>query len=171
MTRPPRSPPRTPAEALHMPRPPASAVQSSPPAASSRDVASVLGGKCRTGHPVRLEQLFAFVNWLGYIGVTWGAAGNRHQLAGQVRRPARSCPASPTRSRSAPPPPAPRFGPIDASFSQRTSPARWTWQPAGSPEPAITFTCPPSSARTPSPSSTTCRVTSMLVVRQPPGNG
>src|SRR5271154_5957884 len=40
-----------------------------------KDVASVLGASAK---PVTLsvsEQLFAFVNWPGYIGVTWGAAG------------------------------------------------------------------------------------------------
>jgi hypothetical protein len=53
---------------------------------------------------------------------------------------------------------------------QRTSPALWTWQPAGSPEPAITFT--PAQF---SPDAFTVFAdlpgNFVLVVRQPPGNG
>jgi hypothetical protein len=32
------------------------------------------------------------------------------------------------------------FGPVDVFILQRTSPARWTWQPFDAPGPAITFT-------------------------------
>ena len=138
-TRPPRSPPRCPAEATRMPPPPAYAIHRSPSSTFEKDVASVLGTSAK---PVTLsasEQLFAFVNWPGYIGVTWGAAGidtdwparyaALRKLSG-VTDPAAFTAAS---ARTA-------FGPVDVFILQRTSPARWTWQPAGSPDPAITFT-------------------------------
>jgi hypothetical protein len=104
-----------------------------------KDVASVLGASAA---PVTLsasEQLFAFVNWPGYIGVTRGAAGidtNWPARYAALRKlshmtdPAAFTAAS---ARTA-------FGPVDVFILQRTGPARWTWQPAGSPDPVITFT-------------------------------
>jgi hypothetical protein len=134
-----------------------------------QDVASVLGGSAA---PVTLsasEQLFAFVNWPGYIGVTWGAAGidtnwpARYAALEKLSRVTGPGAFSAASARTA-------FGPIDAFILQRTSPARWTWQPAGSPEPAITFT--PAQF---SPDAFTVfdnlPGNFVLVVRQPPGNG
>src|SRR6201996_8050647 len=40
-----------------------------------KDVASVLGASAAPLTLSASEQLFAYVNWPGYIGVTWGAAG------------------------------------------------------------------------------------------------
>ena len=104
-----------------------------------RDVASVLG---KSAKPVTLsasEQLFAFVNWPGYIGVTWGAAGidtdwpARYAALRKLSRVSDPAAFAAASARTA-------FGPVDVFILQRTSPARWTWQPAGSPDPAITFT-------------------------------
>jgi hypothetical protein len=105
-----------------------------------KDVASVLGANAA---PVTLsasEQLFAFVNWPGYIGVTFGAAGidtnwparyaDLEKLS-RVTGPAAFAAAASART---------EFGPIDVFILQRADPAHWTWEPAGSPEPAITFT-------------------------------
>jgi hypothetical protein len=103
------------------------------------DVASVLGA---TAAPVTLsttESLFAFVNWPGYIGESFGAAGTNTdwparyaalQKLSRVTDPAAFATAS---ARTA-------FGPIDVFVLHRTSLARWTWQPADAPYPAITFT-------------------------------
>jgi hypothetical protein len=134
-----------------------------------KDVTSVLGASAA---PVTLspsEQLFAYVNWPGYIPVSMGAAGTNTdwparfaalQKLSRVTDPAAFAAAS---ARTA-------FGPIDLFILQRTSPARWTWQPAGSPEPAITFT--PAQF---SPDAFTVFANLpgnfVLVVRQPPGNG
>ena len=110
-----------------------------PTATMKKDVASVLGASAA---PVTLsasEQLFAFVTWPGYIGVTWGAAGidtdwparyaALRTLSG-ITGPAAFAAAS---ARTA-------FGPVDVFILRRAGPARWTWPPAGSPDPAITFT-------------------------------
>jgi hypothetical protein len=134
-----------------------------------QDVASVLGGSAA---PVTLsasEQLFAFVNWPGYIGVTWGAAGidtnwpARYAALEKLSRVTDPAAFSAASARTA-------FGPIDVFILQRTSPGRWTWQPAGSPDPAITFT--PAQF---SPDAFTVfdnlPGNFVLVVRQPPGNG
>jgi len=134
-----------------------------------KDVASVLGASAA---PVTLsasEQLFAFVNWPGYIGVTWGAAGidtnwpARYAALEKLSRVTDPAAFTAASARTA-------FGPIDVFVLQRTSPARWTWQPAGSPEPAITFT--PAQF---SPDAFTVFANLpgnfVLVVRQPPGNG
>ena len=104
-----------------------------------KDVASVLGASAA---PVTLstsEQLFAYVNWPGFIPVSMGAAGTntdwpaRYAALRKLSRltdPAEFTAAS---ARTA-------FGPVDVFILQRTGPARWTWQPVDAPYPAITFT-------------------------------
>ena len=103
------------------------------------DVTSVLGASAT---PVTLsvsEQLFTFVNWPGYIGVSMGAAGTNTnwparfaalQKLSRVTDPAAFAAAS---ARTA-------FGPIDVFILQRTSPTRWTWSPIDAPYPVLTFT-------------------------------
>ena len=135
-----------------------------------KDVASVLGASAA---PVTLsasEQLFAYVNWPGYIGVTFGAAGidtnwparyaDLEKLS-RVTGPAAFAAAASART---------EFGPIDVFILERTSPARWTWQPAGSPEPAITFT-PAQFSPDAFTVFTNLPGNFVLVVRQSPGNG
>jgi hypothetical protein len=135
-----------------------------------KDVASVLGASAA---PVTLsasEQLFAYVNWPGYIGVTFGAAGidtnwparyaDLEKLS-RVTDPAAFAAAASART---------EFGPIDVFILERTSPVLWTWRPAGSPEPAVTFT----PAQFNSDAFTVfddLPGNFVLVVRQPPGNG
>ena len=134
-----------------------------------KDVASVLGASAA---PVTLsasEQLFAFVNWPGYIGVTFGAAGidtnwpARYAALEKLSRVTDPAAFAAASARTA-------FGPIDVFILQRTSPARWTWQPAGSPEPAITFT-PAQFSPDAFTVFTNLPGNFVLVVRQPPGNG
>ena len=133
------------------------------------DVASVLGAGAQ---PVTLsasEQLFAFVTWPGYIGVTWGAAGidtdwparyaALRKLSG-ITGPAAFAAAS---ARTA-------FGPVDVFLLHRAGPARWTWQPAGSPDPTITFT-PAQFSPHAFTVFTDLPGNYVLAVRQPPGNG
>ena len=104
-----------------------------------KDVASVLGTSAK---PVTLsasEQLFAFVTWPGYIGVTRSAAGidtdwpARYAALRKLSRVTDPAAFTAASARTA-------FGPVDVFILQRTSPARWTWQPAGARGPAITFT-------------------------------
>ena len=103
------------------------------------DVSSVLGASAK---PVTLstsEELFAFVNWPGFIPVSMGAAGTNtdwparyaalSKLSG-VTDPAAFAAASAHTA----------FGPVDVFILYRTSPTRWTWQPADAPYPALTFT-------------------------------
>ena len=104
-----------------------------------KDVASVLGASAA---PVTLstsEQLFAFVNWPGFIGVSMGAAGTNTdwparyaalRTLSRITGPAAFAAAS---ARTA-------FGPVDVFILQRAGPARWTWQPYDAPYPVITFT-------------------------------
>jgi len=104
-----------------------------------KDVTSVLGASAA---PVTLspsEQLFAYVNWPGFIGVSMGAAGTNTdwparyaalQQLSRVTDPAAFAAAS---ARTA-------FGPVDVFILRRTGPARWTWPPIDAPYPAITFT-------------------------------
>ena len=134
-----------------------------------KDVASVLGASAA---PVTLsasEQLFAYVNWPGYIGVTFGAAGidtnwpARYAALEKLSRVTDPAAFSAAAARTA-------FGPIDVFILQRTSPARWTWQPAGSPEPAITFT-PAQFSPDAFTVFTNLPGNFVLVVRQSQGNG
>ena len=104
-----------------------------------KDVASVLGANAA---PVTLstsEELFVFANWPGYIPVSMGAAGTntnwpaRYAALEKLSRVTDPAAFSAASARTA-------FGPIDVFILQRADPAHWTWEPAGSPEPAITFT-------------------------------
>jgi len=134
-----------------------------------KDVASVLGASAA---PVTLstsEQLFAYVTWPGYIGVTWGAAGidtdwpARYAALRKLSRitgPAAFAAAS---ARTA-------FGPVDVFILHRTGPARWTWPPAGSPDPAITFT-PAQFSPHAFTVFTNLPGNYVLAVRRPPRNG
>jgi hypothetical protein len=104
-----------------------------------KDVASVLGASAA---PVTLspsEQLFAYVNWPGFIPVSMGAAGTNTdwparyaalRKLSRVTDPAAFAAAS---ARTA-------YGPVDVFILQRTGPDRWTWPPVDAPRPAITFT-------------------------------
>jgi len=134
-----------------------------------KDVASVLGASAK---PVTLsasEQLFAFVTWPGYIGVTWGAAGidtdwpARYaalQKLSRITGPAAFAAAS---ARTA-------FGPVDVFLLHRAGPARWIWQPAGSPDPTIAFT-PAQFSPHAFTVFTDLPGNYVLAVRQPPRNG
>ena len=134
-----------------------------------KDVASVLGASAA---PVTLsasEQPFAYVNWPGYIGVTWGAAGidtdwpARYAALRKLSRVTDPAAFAAASARTA-------FGPIDVFILQRTGPARWTWQPAGSPDPAITFT-PAQFSPHAFTVFTDLPGNYVLAVRQPPRNG
>jgi hypothetical protein len=134
-----------------------------------KDVASVLGASAA---PVTLsasEQLFAYVNWPGYIAVTWGAAGidtdwpARYAALRELSRVTDPAAFAAASARTA-------FGPIDVFILQRTGPARWTWQPAGSPDPAITFT-PAQFSPDAFTVFTNLPGNYVLAVRQPPRNG
>src|SRR6185312_4006462 len=134
-----------------------------------KDVASVLGASAA---PVTLsvsEQPFAYVNWPGYIGVTWGAAGidtnwpARYAALEQLSRVTDPAAFAAASARTA-------FGPIDVFILQRSGPARWTWQPAGSPDPAITFT-PAQFSPDAFTVFTNLPGSYVLAVRQPPRSG
>ena len=133
------------------------------------DVASVLG---KNAKPVTLsatEQLFAYVNWPGYIGVTWGAAGidtnwsARYAALRKLSRvadPARFA----TASRHT------KFGPIDVFILQPFSPGIWVWTPAGSPDTAVPFT-PAQFSPDAFKTFTNLPGGYLLVVRKPRANG
>ena len=134
-----------------------------------KDVASVLGASAA---PVTLsasEQPFAYVNWPGYIGVTWGAAGidtdwpARYAALEKLSRVTDPAAFAAASARTA-------FGPVDVFILQRSGPARWTWQPAGSPDPAITFT-PAQFSPDAFTVFTNLPGNYVLAVRQPPRNG
>jgi hypothetical protein len=103
------------------------------------DVASVLG---KNAAPVTLsitEQLFAYVNWPGYIGVTWGAAGI------DTDWPARYAALRGLSVIGDPAAFAARaahtgFGPVDVFILQPDAYGHWLWVPAGAPVSAIPFT-------------------------------
>jgi hypothetical protein len=134
-----------------------------------KDVASVLGANATPVTLSATEQLFAYVNWPGYIGVTWGAAGidtnwparyaALSKLAG-ITDPAAFATASEHT----------RFGGVDVFILQRLGAGLWIWAPAGSPDPPIGFR-----PRQFSPSAftvfTNLRGGYVLVVRHPRGNG
>ena len=79
------------------------------------------------------------MKWPGYIAVNRGAAGIDTDWPARyaalrklslLTDPAAFATAS---ARTA-------FGPVDVFILERTGPARWTWPPTGSLDPAITFT-------------------------------
>jgi hypothetical protein len=133
------------------------------------DVTSVLGASAT---PVTLsvsEQLFAFVNWPGYIAVSMGAAGTNTdwparyaalQKLSRVTDPAAFDAAS---ARTA-------FGPVDVFILKQSSPTRWTWQPADAPYPVLTFT-PAQFSPHAFTLFTNLPGNYVLAVRQPQGNG
>jgi hypothetical protein len=134
-----------------------------------KDVASVLGAGAA---PVTLsasEQLFAYVNWPGYIAVNRPAAGidtnwpARYAALRELSRVTSPAAFATASARTA-------FGPVDVFIIQRTGPARWTWQPTGSPGPAITFT-PAQFSPDAFTVFTNLPGNFVLVVRQPQGNG
>jgi hypothetical protein len=134
-----------------------------------KDVTSVLGASAA---PVTLstsEQLFAYVNWPGYIAVSMGAAGTNTDWPARyaalrklsfVTGPAAFAAAS---ARTP-------FGPIDVFILRRTGPDRWTWPPIDAPYPAITFT-PAQFSPHAFTVFTNLPGNLVLAVRQPPRNG
>ena len=134
-----------------------------------KDVTSVLGASAT---PVTLsasEQLFAFVNWPGYIAVSMGAAGTNTdwparyaalQKLSRITDPAAFDAAS---ARTA-------FGPVDVFILQRSSPTRWTWQPTDAPYPVLTFT-PAQFSPHAFTVFTNLPGNFVVAVRQPQGNG
>ncbi len=134
-----------------------------------KDVASVLGASASPLTLSASEQLFAYLNWPGYIGVTWGAAGidtdwpARYAALRKLSRVTDPAAFAAASARTA-------FGPVDVFILQRTGPARWTWQPAGSPDPVITFT-PAQFSPHAFTVFTNLPGNYVLAVRQPPRNG
>jgi hypothetical protein len=134
-----------------------------------KDVASVLGAGAA---PVTLsasEQLFAYVNWPGYIAVNRGAAGidtdwpARYAALRKLSRVTDPAAFATASARTA-------FGPVDVFILGRAGPARWAWQPTGSPDPAITFT-PAQFSPDAFTVFTNLPGNFVLVIRQPQGNG
>ena len=133
------------------------------------DVTSVLGASATPVTLSTAEELFTYVNWPGYIGVSMGAAGTNTdwparyaalQKLSRITDPAAFAAAS---ARTA-------FGPVDVFILQRSSPTRWTWQPIDAPYPVLTFT--PAQF---SPHAFTVFINLpgnlVVAVRQPQGNG
>ena len=134
-----------------------------------KDVASVLGASAA---PVTLsasEQLSAFVNWPGYIGVYVTAAGidtdwsaryaALRKLSGVTDPAAFAAAAAHT-----------AFGPIDVFILVRTGPAQWSWTPAVTPDGAVTFT-PAQFSPAAFTVFTNLHGGYVLAVRKPQGNG
>jgi hypothetical protein len=104
-----------------------------------KDVTSVLGASATPVTLSTAEELFAFVNWPGYIAVSMGAAGTNTnwparyaalQKLSRITDPAAFDAASAHTA----------FGPVDVFILQRSSLTRWTWQPIDAPYPVLTFT-------------------------------
>jgi hypothetical protein len=134
-----------------------------------KDVASVLG---KSAEPVTLsasEQLFPYVNWPGYIGVTRTAAGidtnwsaryaALRKLSGVTDPAAFAAAAAHT-----------AFGPIDVFILLRTGPAQWSWTPAATPDGPVTFT-PAQFSPAAFTVFTNLHGGYVLAVRKPQGNG
>jgi hypothetical protein len=134
-----------------------------------KDVASVLGASAA---PVTLsasEQLFPYVNWPGYIGVTRTAAGidtnwtaryaALRKLSGVTDPAAFAAAAAHT-----------AFGPIDVFILLRTGPAQWSWTPAATPDGPVTFT-PAQFSPAAFTVFTNLHGGYVLAVRKPQGNG
>jgi hypothetical protein len=134
-----------------------------------KDVTSVLGASATPVTLSTAEELFAFVNWPGYIAVSMGAAGTNTnwparyaalQKLSRITDPAAFDAAS---ARTA-------FGPVDVFILQRSSPTRWTWQPIDAPYPVLTFT-PAQFSPHAFTVFTNLPGNYVLAVRQPPRNG
>jgi hypothetical protein len=103
------------------------------------DVASVLGANAAPVTLSAMEQLFAYVNWPGYIPVSMGAAGTNtdwptrfgalHKLS-TITDPA----AFATASAHTP------FGPVDVFVLKSAGPALWTWRPIDANYQTLRFT-------------------------------
>jgi hypothetical protein len=104
-----------------------------------KDVTSVLGASATPVTLSTAEELFAFVNWPGYIAVSMGAAGTntnwpaRYAALQKLSRITDPAAFDAAAAHTA-------FGPVDAFILQRSSPTRWTWQPIDAPYPVLTFT-------------------------------
>jgi hypothetical protein len=134
-----------------------------------KDVASVLG---KSAEPVTLsasEQLFPYVNWPGYIGVTRTAAGIDTNWSGRyaalrklsgVTDPAAFAAAAAHTA----------FGPVDVFILLRTGPAQWSWTPAATPDGPVTFT-PAQFSPAAFTVFTNLHGGYVLAVRKPQGNG
>jgi hypothetical protein len=134
-----------------------------------KDVTSVLGASATPVTLSTAEELFAFVNWPGYIAVSMGAAGTNTnwparyaalQKLSRITDPAAFDAAS---ARTA-------FGPVDVFILQRSSPTRWTWQPIDAPYPVLTFT-PAQFSPHAFTVFTNLPGNLVVAVRQPQGNG
>lgn len=110
-----------------------------PTAPIRKDVASVLGPRAK---PVTLsssEDLFAFVPWPGYIAVHAGSAGTdtnwpaRYAALAKLSRVTDPAAFSTASAHTA-------FGPIDVFVLRVTGPGHWTWMPAATTKPAVSFT-------------------------------
>jgi hypothetical protein len=133
------------------------------------DVTSVLGASATPVTLSTAEELFTYVNWPGYIGVSMGAAGTNTdwparyaalQKLSRITDPAAFAAAS---ARTA-------FGPVDVFILQRSSPTRWTWQPIDAPYPVLTFT-PAQFSPHAFTVFTNLPGNLVVAVRQPQGNG
>jgi hypothetical protein len=103
------------------------------------DVASVLGPNAAPVTLSYIEQLFAFVNWPGFIPVSMGAAGTNTNWPARyaalrelssVTDPAAFATASAHTA----------FGPVDVFVLKKTGPARWSWRPVDAPYQPLLFT-------------------------------
>jgi len=109
------------------------------------------------------------VNWPGYIAVNRGAAGidtdwpARYAALRKLSRVTDPAAFATASARTA-------FGPVDVFILGRAGPARWTWQPTGSPDPAITFT-PAQFSPDAFTVFTNLPGNFVLVIRQSQGNG
>jgi hypothetical protein len=134
-----------------------------------KDVTSVLGASATPVTLSTAEELFAFVNWPGYIAVSMGAAGTNTnwparyaalQKLSRITDPAAFDAASAHTA----------FGPVDVFILQRSSLTRWTWQPIDAPYPVLTFT-PAQFSPHAFTVFTNLPGNLVVAVRQPQGNG
>lgn len=110
------------------------------------DVGSVLGPDAAPVVLSASEELFAYVNWPGYIPVSMGAAGTNTNWPARyaaLRRLARATDPATFAAASARTP----FGPIDV-FVLDTAAGRWTWAPTDSPMGPVSFSPAQFSPRT-----------------------
>jgi hypothetical protein len=134
-----------------------------------KDVTSVLGASATPVTLSTAEELFAFVNWPGYIAVSMGAAGTntnwpaRYAALQKLSRITDPVAFDAASARTA-------FGPVDVFILQRSSPTRWTWQPIDAPYPVLTFT-PAQFSPHAFTVFTNLPGNLVVAVRQPQGNG
>ena len=96
-------------------------------------------GERRTGHPVGLRATVRLRELARLYRRIHGRGRHQYRLARQIRCLAEAFPRHrPGRVHAASARTA--FGPVDVFILQRTSPARWTWQPIDAPYPVLTFT-------------------------------